>query len=98
MALSLTDSLFSTRDCEVVLLGRRKTIEEENNGSGTDTWFRTFYWVLGLYGGLQLFFAVILRVPWFRMQAEKISNFYIVQFVKWVHQVRLSSTQLVIMR
>jgi callose synthase len=72
----------------IIVLLYVKTIEEENNGSGTDTWFRTFYWVLGLYGGLQLFFAVILRVPWFRMQAEKISNFYIVQFVKWVHQER----------
>lgn len=82
-------SCFSTLDCKVVLLGCRKTIEEENSGSGSDTWFRAFYLVLGIYGGLQLFFALLLRVPWFRQQAEKCSNFYVVMLIKWVHQVLL---------
>lgn len=77
--------------------GCRKTIEEENGGSGTNTWFRAFYLVMGICGGLQLFFALILRVPWFRMQADKCSNFYVVQFVKWVHQVLLSSTRLLLL-
>ena len=89
---------FITHNCELVLLGRRKTIKEEKSGSGSETWFRAFYWVLGIYGGLQLFFAVLLRVPWFRMQAEKCSNFYIVQLIKWVHQVLLLSTQLLVIR
>ncbi|KAG0624695.1 hypothetical protein M758_3G268300 [Ceratodon purpureus] len=72
----------------IIVLLYVKTIEEENSGSGADTWFRAFYFVLGLYGGLQFFIAILLRVPWFRMQAEKVSNFYVVQLLKWVHQER----------
>lgn len=45
--------------------------------------------MLGIYGGLQFFFALLLRVPWFRQQAEKCSNFYVVMLIKWVHQVLL---------
>lgn len=69
--------------------GCRKTIEEENSGTGRDTWFKAFYLVMGICGGLQFIFALLLRVPWFRMQAEKCSNFYVVQFIGWVHQVLL---------
>ncbi|XP_024363886.1 callose synthase 9 isoform X2 [Physcomitrium patens] len=72
----------------VVVLLYVKTIEEENSGSGADTWFRIFYWVLGTYAVIHMVIALLLRVPWFRMQAERCSNFYVLQFIKWVHQER----------
>ncbi|XP_024386368.1 callose synthase 9 isoform X2 [Physcomitrium patens] len=72
----------------IVVLLYVKTIEEENSGTGRDTWFKAFYLVMGICGGLQFIFALLLRVPWFRMQAEKCSNFYVVQFIGWVHQER----------
>lgn len=45
-------SCFSILDCKVVFFGCRKIIEEENSGLGFDIWFRVFYLVLGIYGGL----------------------------------------------
>lgn len=69
------------------ILGDRKTIQELNSGSGANSWYRVFYWFLGIYGGLQFVFALLLRIPWFRMQADKCQNFYVIQFIKWVHQV-----------
>jgi callose synthase len=72
----------------VIVLLYIKTIEEENSGSGANVWFQAFYLVLGVYGGLQFIFALLLRVPWFRQQAKKCSNLYILTFISWVHQER----------
>jgi len=71
-----------------ILLLYIKTLQEEARSPRANKWFRAFYWVLGIYAGFQLFLALVLRVPLFRMQLDRCSNFYIVQFVKWVHQER----------
>lgn len=83
--------LFHARACKIFLRGCSKTIEEENSGSGANVWFQVFYLVLGVYGGLQFVLALLLRIPWFRQQAKKCSNFYILTLIKWVHQVMLQS-------
>jgi hypothetical protein len=67
-------------------------LQEEARSPSSNKWFRAFYWVLGIYAGFQLFLALVLRVPLFRMQLDRCSNLYIVQFVKWVHQVKRKNT------
>jgi hypothetical protein len=71
-----------------ILLLYIKMLQEEARSPSANKWFRAFYWVLGIYAGFQLFLALVLRVPLFRMQLDRCSNLYIVQFVKWVHQVK----------
>jgi callose synthase len=75
-----------------ILLLYIKTLQEEARSPSSNKWFRAFYWVLGIYAGFQLFLALVLRVPLFRMQLDRCSNLYIVQFVKWVHQVKRKNT------
>lgn len=67
----------------------RKTIQEQESGSGRSTWFRLYCILLILYGGSHLFVALLLNMPWLRRQMEKCSHFGPVPFLNWVHQVLL---------
>lgn len=67
----------------------RKTIQEQNSGSGLSTWFRLYCIPLIFYGGSELFIWLFLNMPGLRILAASCSNFGPTRFLKWVHQVHI---------
>ncbi|XP_024386165.1 callose synthase 9 isoform X3 [Physcomitrium patens] len=65
-----------------------KTIQEQDSGSNSSTWFRLYCILLIIYGGSQLFVALLLNMPWLRRLTEKYFNFGPLSFLNWVHQER----------
>ncbi|CAM6094411.1 unnamed protein product [Calypogeia fissa] len=64
-----------------------KMIQEDSAGSGT-TWYNLYLIVLGSYAGFQLLVTALMRIPIFRRQADKCSNWSIIRFIFWLHQDR----------
>ena len=72
----------------------RKTIQEQDSGSGSNSWFNFYVTLLIIYAGSHLFVALLLNMPLLRRQAEKCSHFGPIPFLNWVHQVYLSFSML----
>ncbi|KAG6557982.1 hypothetical protein Mapa_000161 [Marchantia paleacea] len=64
-----------------------KMIQEENNGTGS-TWYHLYLIVLGSYAAAQVVVTLLMRIPYFRRQADKCGDWAIIRFVMWVHQDR----------
>jgi callose synthase len=62
-------------------------IQEDSAGPGT-TYFHLYLIVLGSYAGAQLLVTALFRIPLFRRQADKCSNWSIIRFIFWLHEDR----------
>ncbi|CAK9232746.1 unnamed protein product [Sphagnum troendelagicum] len=65
-----------------------KVLIEDSKTPAKDTWFTLYYLILGVYGGIQLFLALLFRIPFLRSQADRCSDVSFLQFFKWVKEER----------
>lgn len=72
----------------------RKVLIEDSKTPAKDTWFTLYYLILGVYGGIQLFLALLFRIPFLRSQADRCSDVSFLQFFKWVKEVLLALANL----
>ncbi|KAL6997050.1 Callose synthase 10, variant 2 [Sarracenia purpurea var. burkii] len=64
-----------------------KVLEERNKPTSESTYFRIYILVLGVYAGLRIVFATLLKFPVFHALSE-ISDQSFFQFFKWIYQER----------
>ncbi|PIN24305.1 1,3-beta-glucan synthase/callose synthase catalytic subunit [Handroanthus impetiginosus] len=64
-----------------------KLLEERNKNSSDSFYFRIYVLVLGVYAGLRVFFALLLKLPSCHRLSE-MSDQSFFQFFKWIYQER----------
>ncbi|KAG0630756.1 hypothetical protein M758_1G201800 [Ceratodon purpureus] len=72
----------------IIVLLFVKTIQEQESGSGSNTWFNLYFVLLIIYGGSHFFVALLLNMPWLRRLSENCSHYGPIPFLNWVHQER----------
>lgn len=71
----------------------RKVLEERNKNTSDSFYFRIYVLVLGVYAGLRLVFAFLLKFPACHRLSE-MSDQSFLQFFKWIYQVYSSCSAL----
>lgn len=95
-ALCLPVSLYSFSHCFVLFLifvshiitimAFRKLLEERNKNTSDSFYFRIYVLVLGVYAGVRVLFALLLKFPSCHRLSE-MSEHPFFQFFKWIYEV-----------
>ena len=87
--LSLLSCFFSTQDVYYYfyLLSYRKALQEGSNPNAERVMFRLYVIVIGIYGGVQLFLSILMRIPAFHLLTNQCDRWPLVRFFKWMRQV-----------
>ncbi|KAK4479931.1 hypothetical protein RD792_012983 [Penstemon davidsonii] len=64
-----------------------KLLEERNRNTSDSFYFRLYVLVLGVYAGVRIFFALLLKLPSCHRLSE-MSDHSFFQFFKWIYQIR----------
>lgn len=58
--------------------------------------FRLYVIVIGIYGGVQLFLSILMRIPACHLLTNQCDRWPLVRFIKWMRQVRPSCACLIL--
>ncbi|XP_058086685.1 callose synthase 10 isoform X2 [Magnolia sinica] len=65
-----------------------KVLAEKNNRNSDSFYFRIYILVLGVYAGIRIFLALLLKFPACHTLSEMSDQWSIFQFFKWIYQER----------
>eukprot|EP00268_Persea_americana_P030985 TRINITY_DN3005_c1_g1_i2.p1 TRINITY_DN3005_c1_g1~~TRINITY_DN3005_c1_g1_i2.p1 ORF type:complete len:1912 (+),score=293.34 TRINITY_DN3005_c1_g1_i2:360-6095(+) len=65
-----------------------KVLEERNNRNSDSFYFRIYILVLGVYAGIRIFLALLLKFPACHTLSEMSDHWFFFQFFKWIYQER----------
>lgn len=65
----------------------RKALQEESKLNGNSVVLRIYVFVLGIYAGVHIFFSSLMRIPACHQLTNRCDHWFLVRFVKWMHQV-----------
>ncbi|KAK9090225.1 hypothetical protein Sjap_023402 [Stephania japonica] len=65
-----------------------KVLDERNNRNSDSFYFRIYVLVLGVYAGLRLFLALLLKFPACHTLSDLFDRWSFFQFFKWIYQER----------
>lgn len=66
----------------------RRVLQERNEQSSDSFYFRIYILVLGVYAGIRIFFALLVKFPACRTLSELSDRWSFFQCFKWIYQVR----------
>lgn len=70
----------------IITMVFRKLLEERNKNNSDSFYFRIYVLVLGVYAGVRVLFALLLKFPSCHRLSE-MSDHPFFQFFKWIYEV-----------
>lgn len=70
--------------CLIFFFVSRKALREPNSDSAI---FKLYVIVIAIYGGVQFFFSILMRIPTCHNISNKCDRWPVIRFFKWMRQV-----------
>ncbi|KAG2272664.1 hypothetical protein Bca52824_067219 [Brassica carinata] len=65
-----------------------KALQEDSNPNSNSVMFKLYVIVIAIYGGIQFFFSILMRIPTCHNIANKCDRWPVIRFFKWMRQER----------